>query len=178
LNSRDLPRTNVTRRQSSTELFRGLLVVLLASPAVGLQALANGSDSTLTFATELADLEPKQWMRANVSGKTVEGQLIDFNESSLTLRIDVFEDEKLPLQSVSQAWVVTGNHAEKGVLYGAVVGGFGGIALASLPPLTFGGSRTPTAGQVIVGACLGTVVGAAVGGAVGATREIWSQIWP
>jgi hypothetical protein len=163
----------------NTRAFRGLFGALLAS-CLPCMVLANDSDSTRTLAGELADLDAKQWVRADVDDKKFEGYLVDFNESTLTLRVDVFENQSLPLHSVSQVWVVTGNHSEEGIKLGAVGGVFLGLVLSYLlPQIPVGGAQSdPTASEVFVVSSLCTVVGAAVGGAVGATQEIWSRIWP
>jgi len=161
----------------NTKLVLGLLGVLLAS-CLPHPVLADSSDSSKTLAGALLDLRPKQVMRAQLDGKSFEGQFVGFNESSLTLRVDVFDNVDLPLHSVTELSIATDNHTEEGLKLGAVAGAFVGIAFAYTLPQLGSSRRGPAGGEVIVLMSLGTVAGAAVGGAVGATQRVWSQIWP
>jgi hypothetical protein len=128
----------------------------------------------------LAGLEPKTLLRADVSGKRFEGQLSRFEDSSLVLQVDVFDEQELAYDGISQLSVVGGNHRREGQTIGGRCGAVAGLLLgATAEGLSSEWSGVETSGTgVLIGTCVGTIAGIMIGGLVGNTLETWVPIWP
>ena len=128
----------------------------------------------------LAGLEPRTLLHADVSGKRFEGQLSRFEDTSLVLQVDVFDEQELAYDGLSQLSIVGGNHRREGATIGGLCGAVTGLLLgATAEGLSSGFSGTETTGSgVLIGTCVGTIAGIMIGGLVGNTLETWVPIWP
>jgi len=137
-----------------------------------------GGASPVELTRALADVDSMAWIRADVSGKRLVGQFVQLEPSALRLRVDVFDDQEVVFDDVSALSIRVGNQTDKGLRWGALIGGCSGFVVYSFGGGWYLDQDGPNIWSAIAFSCLGITAGGVIGGFIGSTIEVWHPIWP
>ena len=159
------------------DLALSVLLVLNAVDArtqPGPEAPSTPAESAESLSTILRQIRAGTLLKLHHDGrKWMEGELTRSTDSELVLTPDRFEEVTLPYARIDSLWIEHGNRMERGVFWGAIIGGVvGAWALYVARPLD------PKYSYAAIGGIAGIGVGIGIGAWVGATTPDWKKLYP
>ena len=170
-------------------LRRGLCVLALSAPLVlnavdaraqpEIAAQSTPANPAESLSTILRQIRGGTLLKLHHDGrKWMEGELIRSTDSELVLTPDRFEDVTLSYARIDSLWIEHGNRMERGVFWGAIIGGLVGASVTYLASPILFNSLDFSYSYVAIGGIAGIGVGIGIGAWVGATTPDWKKLYP
>jgi len=134
-----------------------------------------------SLSTILRDLSAGTLLKMQLDNeKWMQGELIRTTDSEILLSPELFEEARVPFASIDSLWIEHGNRMERGIFWGAVIGGaVGALALFVASPVVGHHALEDYAwNYVAIGGIAGIGVGIGIGAWVGATTPDWKKLYP